>query len=156
MRSRNHIPYIIPLKLVQFFLHDYNPSSNKSSSTEVGSIMEISHSIDYSSLNANLVPRGLSLFPTVTSYGWEDLYLRVFFDCLASWETQEAFLELASSGSVSEVGISYEPSDHLASEALVSGHNFLRDYSFWSTNFWWNSWYKKLYKSSKQPLTFYC
>lgn len=60
----------------------------------------------------------------INSFGWEDLYLKVFLDCESSWESQGDFSELASSGCVSEIVFYAIPptSKHLASEALAFEH----------------------------------
>lgn len=101
-----------------------HPSYDKASLTKVGYIMDISPNIEFSSLNADLFLRVISLFTMTNSSGWEDLYLKVFIDCAASWESQRASSKLASYGCVSGVRFGFVPlpSEHLTSKTLASDH----------------------------------
>lgn len=79
--------------------------------------MESITNIDCSSLKADLIFLGLSLFPIINSSRCEDLNLKVFLDCDASKETSWASSETSSSGWAYEVGSSSGPP---ASEVMIA------------------------------------
>jgi len=60
-----------------------NPSSTNASSMEACLTREINPNMD-SVLNTDLVLRGLSLFPIMSSSGCDDLFLKGFLDWIAS------------------------------------------------------------------------
>lgn len=84
--------------------------------------MDISPSIECSSLNVDLVFKGLSLFPMIFSFGCENLYLKVFLDWVTPCEPSWASLEFASSRWASEVGLASGPPTYgyPASECLIA------------------------------------
>ena len=94
--SRSHTSFLWNW-LSSFCIASIHPSSERASSTVVGSINDNNPIIDSSCLKYDLVLLGLSLFTMIWSSGCEDLYLNVFLAWLACWEPSSATSEATSS-----------------------------------------------------------
>jgi len=94
---------------------------------EVGLIIESSPNIECSSLNADLLFRGLSLFPMISSFRCENLYLNFLLDCVPFCEPPWASSKSSSSRCASEVVLDYElseaPKTYETSEAYSNAYS---------------------------------